>query len=151
MLRLFPLLFFGVFSLKKNIALQELYLCDNELNSFHDAMQLGELLKYNRTLRTLDLSNNAISDLGKAPDGLYTTTPCTFPCSAGFPNAFLSCTAGMEELCDGLRVQKSGLRTLVLHNNQITHRGMTHLGSVLVSCSACSLRTLLCSAVCQLV
>ncbi|XP_053093299.1 protein phosphatase 1 regulatory subunit 37 [Pangasianodon hypophthalmus] len=94
-------LFTLVCSLKKNIALQELYLCDNELNSFHDSMQLGELLKYNRTLRTLDLSDNAISD------------------------------SGLEELCDGLRVQKSGLRTLVLHNNQITHRGMTHLESVL--------------------
>ncbi|XP_053488481.1 protein phosphatase 1 regulatory subunit 37 [Ictalurus furcatus] len=94
-------LFTLVCSLKKNIALQELYLCDNELSSFHDSMQLGELLKYNRTLRTLDLSNNAISD------------------------------SGLEELCDGLRVQKAGLRTLVLHNNQITHRGMTHLGSVL--------------------
>ncbi|XP_046711690.1 protein phosphatase 1 regulatory subunit 37 [Silurus meridionalis] len=93
--------FLGVCSLKKNIALQELYLCDNELNSFHDAMQLGELLKYKRTLRTLDLTNNAISD------------------------------SGLEELCDGLRVQKSGLRTLVLHNNRITHRAMTHLGSVL--------------------
>ncbi|XP_047677464.1 protein phosphatase 1 regulatory subunit 37 isoform X2 [Tachysurus fulvidraco] len=96
-------LFTLVCSLKKNIALQELYLCDNELNSFNDSMQLGELLKHNRTLRTLDLSNNAISD------------------------------SGLEELCDGLRVQKSGLRTLVLHNNQITHRGMTHLGSVLPS------------------
>ncbi|KAF7704049.1 hypothetical protein HF521_021121 [Silurus meridionalis] len=94
-------LFTLVCSLKKNIALQELYLCDNELNSFHDAMQLGELLKYKRTLRTLDLTNNAISD------------------------------SGLEELCDGLRVQKSGLRTLVLHNNRITHRAMTHLGSVL--------------------
>ncbi|XP_060788767.1 protein phosphatase 1 regulatory subunit 37 [Neoarius graeffei] len=94
-------LFTLVCSLKKNIALQELYLCDNELNSFHDSMQLGELLKYNSTLRTLDLSNNAISD------------------------------SGLEELCDGLRVQKSGLRTLVLHNNQITHRGMIHLGRVL--------------------
>ncbi|KAG7327990.1 hypothetical protein KOW79_007934 [Hemibagrus wyckioides] len=94
-------LFMLVCALKKNIALQELYLCDNELNSFHDSMQLGELLKYNRTLLTLDLSNNAVSD------------------------------SGLEELCDGLRVQKSGLRTLVLHNNRITHHGMTHLGSVL--------------------
>ncbi|KAK3537900.1 hypothetical protein QTP70_022440, partial [Hemibagrus guttatus] len=94
-------LFTLVCALKKNIALQELYLCDNELNSFHDSMQLGELLKYNRTLLTLDLSNNAVSD------------------------------SGLEELCDGLRVQKSGLRTLVLHNNRITHHGMTHLGCVL--------------------
>ncbi|XP_053365174.1 protein phosphatase 1 regulatory subunit 37 [Clarias gariepinus] len=94
-------LFTLVCALKKNIALQELYLCDNKLNSFHDSMQLGELLEYNRTLQTLDLSNNAISD------------------------------SGLEELSDGLRGQKAGLRTLVLHNNQITHRGMTHLGSVL--------------------
>ncbi|KAG9268906.1 protein phosphatase 1 regulatory subunit 37-like [Astyanax mexicanus] len=94
-------LFTLVGALKKNAALQELYLCDNELNSYQDAMQLGELLKYNRTLRTIDLGNNAVSD------------------------------SGLEELCDGLRVEKSGLRTLVLSNNQITHHGMTHLKSVL--------------------
>uniref|UniRef100_W5JZ52 Protein phosphatase 1 regulatory subunit 37 n=1 Tax=Astyanax mexicanus TaxID=7994 RepID=W5JZ52_ASTMX len=91
---------FTLGALKKNAALQELYLCDNELNSYQDAMQLGELLKYNRTLRTIDLGNNAVSD-------------------------------SLEELCDGLRVEKSGLRTLVLSNNQITHHGMTHLKSVL--------------------
>lgn len=72
MLTFFPPLFFGVCSLKKNVALQELHLCDNELNSFHDSMQLGELLKYNRTLRTLDLSNNAISDSGMAISLLQT-------------------------------------------------------------------------------
>uniref|UniRef100_A0A8B9RDF4 Si:dkey-288a3.2 n=1 Tax=Astyanax mexicanus TaxID=7994 RepID=A0A8B9RDF4_ASTMX len=59
-------LFTLVGALKKNAALQELYLCDNELNSYQDAMQLGELLKYNRTLRTIDLGNNAVSDSGKA-------------------------------------------------------------------------------------
>ncbi|XP_026869755.2 protein phosphatase 1 regulatory subunit 37 [Electrophorus electricus] len=94
-------LFTLVGSLKKNTVLQELYLCDNELNSYQDSMQLGLLLKYNRTLQTLDLSNNTISD------------------------------SGLEELCDGLRAQKYGLRALVLCNNQITHRGMTHLESVL--------------------
>ncbi|KAL6477374.1 hypothetical protein MHYP_G00132090 [Metynnis hypsauchen] len=94
-------LFTLVGALKKNSALQELYLCDNELNSYQDAMQLGELLKYNHTLKTLNLSNNTISD------------------------------TGLEELCDGLRVQQSGLRTLVLSNNQITHLGMTHLKRVL--------------------
>ncbi|XP_072546295.1 protein phosphatase 1 regulatory subunit 37 [Salminus brasiliensis] len=94
-------LFTLVGALKKNVALQELCLCDNELNSYQDAMQLGELLKYNHTLQTLDLRNNAISD------------------------------SGLEELCDGLRVEKSGLRTLVLSNNQITQHGMTHLKSVL--------------------
>lgn len=154
-------MFFGVCSLKKNIALQELYLCDNELNSFHDSMQLGELLKYNSTLRTLDLSNNAISDSGMPislsqpwPTWILTSDFYAFItqlCYTEFPNTFLSHAAGLEELCDGLRVQKSGLRTLVLHNNQITHRGMIHLGRVLVSCSACSLRMLLCSTVCQLV
>uniref|UniRef100_A0A4W4HD43 Protein phosphatase 1 regulatory subunit 37 n=1 Tax=Electrophorus electricus TaxID=8005 RepID=A0A4W4HD43_ELEEL len=57
-------LFTLVGSLKKNTVLQELYLCDNELNSYQDSMQLGLLLKYNRTLQTLDLSNNTISDSG---------------------------------------------------------------------------------------
>ncbi|XP_076834328.1 protein phosphatase 1 regulatory subunit 37 [Brachyhypopomus gauderio] len=94
-------LFTLVGGLKKNTALRELYLCDNDLNSYQDSMQLGLLLKYNRTLQTLDLSNNAISD------------------------------SGLEELCEGLRAQKYGLKALVLRNNQITYRGMTHLESVL--------------------
>uniref|UniRef100_A0AAR2J201 Uncharacterized protein n=1 Tax=Pygocentrus nattereri TaxID=42514 RepID=A0AAR2J201_PYGNA len=57
-------LFTLVGALKKNSALQELYLCDNELNSYQDAMQLGELLKYNHTLKALNLSNNTVSDTG---------------------------------------------------------------------------------------
>nr|XP_015205595.1 PREDICTED: protein phosphatase 1 regulatory subunit 37-like isoform X2 [Lepisosteus oculatus] len=94
-------LFTLVCALKVNCALQELYLGNNKLNSYQDAMQLGELLKYNHCLKLLDLSNNLISD------------------------------AGLEEICDGLRVQRNGIRSIVLWNNQITHRGMLHLASTL--------------------
>lgn len=51
-------------ALKRNIALQELYLSENKLNGYQDSMQLADLLKYNNTLRALDLSNNATSDSG---------------------------------------------------------------------------------------
>lgn len=51
-------------ALKKNVALQELYLSENNLNGYQDSMQLGDLLKYNSTLKTLDLSNNTMSDSG---------------------------------------------------------------------------------------
>ena len=52
-------------ALKKNAVLQELCLASNDLNSYQDSMQLGELLKNNRSLRSLDLSNNLIADEGK--------------------------------------------------------------------------------------
>ncbi|KAK5607655.1 hypothetical protein CRENBAI_024015 [Crenichthys baileyi] len=94
-------LFALVRAVKKNRALQELHLSNNQLNSYQDAMQLGELLQCNNTLQTLELSNNALAD------------------------------AGLEELCDGLSRQAKGLKVLILKNNQITERGMNHLAKTL--------------------
>ncbi|KAM6973301.1 protein phosphatase 1 regulatory subunit 37 [Aplochiton taeniatus] len=94
-------LFTLVGALRTNTVLQELYLGDNQLNSYQDSMQLGDLLKYNHTLQVLDLSNNSIADLG------------------------------VEELCEGLRVQTSGLRALLLNDNHITHHGLLHLAKAL--------------------
>uniref|UniRef100_A0A3Q2ZVL8 Protein phosphatase 1 regulatory subunit 37 n=1 Tax=Kryptolebias marmoratus TaxID=37003 RepID=A0A3Q2ZVL8_KRYMA len=53
---------FTLGALKTNRALQELHLTNNLLNSFQDALQLGDLLRYNTTLQTLELSNNAVAD-----------------------------------------------------------------------------------------
>ncbi|XP_035466925.2 protein phosphatase 1 regulatory subunit 37 [Scophthalmus maximus] len=88
-------------ALKVNRALRELHLTNNLLNSYQDALQLGDLLRYNTTLRTLELSRNAVAD------------------------------AGLEELCDGLRRQTAGLKLLLLRNNQITAKGMVHLAKTL--------------------
>ncbi|KAL2098533.1 hypothetical protein ACEWY4_005013 [Coilia grayii] len=88
-------------TLKKNAVLEELGLGDNDLNSYQDSMQLGELLKNNRSLRSLDLSHNLIGD------------------------------GGLEEICEGLMSQQSGLKSLVLLNNQITHAGMQSMANVL--------------------
>lgn len=54
-----------VSALKSNRSLLELHLSNNMLNSYQDAMQLGDLLRYNRTLQTLELSHNAIGDAGR--------------------------------------------------------------------------------------
>ncbi|XP_034531353.1 protein phosphatase 1 regulatory subunit 37 isoform X1 [Notolabrus celidotus] len=88
-------------ALKSNQALRELHLSNNQLNSYQDALQLGDLLRYNNTLQTLQLSNNAVAD------------------------------AGLEELCEGLRWQTAGLKVLLLRNNQITADGMVHLARAL--------------------
>lgn len=61
----FPLLLVVVGALKSNKALQELHLTNNLLNSYQDTLQLGDLLRYNTTLLTLDLSNNSVADAGK--------------------------------------------------------------------------------------
>nr|XP_040056035.1 protein phosphatase 1 regulatory subunit 37-like [Gasterosteus aculeatus aculeatus] len=90
-------------ALKSNKALQELHLTNNLLNSYHDALHLGDLLRYNTTLHTLDLSSNVVAD------------------------------SGLEELCDGLRLQTAGLRVLLLRNNQISANGMVHLASALTN------------------
>ncbi|XP_041928885.1 protein phosphatase 1 regulatory subunit 37 isoform X3 [Alosa sapidissima] len=94
-------LFTLVGTLKQNAVLQELSLASNGLNSYQDAMQLGDLLNSNRCLLLLDLSNNLLAD------------------------------EGLEEICAGLTSQQSGLRSLVLLNNQITHAGMVPLANVL--------------------
>ncbi|XP_062379287.1 protein phosphatase 1 regulatory subunit 37 [Sardina pilchardus] len=94
-------LFTLVGTLKQNVVLQELSLAGNGLNSYQDAMQLGDLLSSNRCLRLLDLSNNVLAD------------------------------EGLEEICAGLTSPQSGLRSLVLLDNQITHAGMVPLASVL--------------------
>lgn len=46
-----------VAALKVNETLKELYLADNKLMP-SDGIQLGSLLRYNRTLHLLDLRNN---------------------------------------------------------------------------------------------
>uniref|UniRef100_A0A3Q3FPQ6 Protein phosphatase 1 regulatory subunit 37 n=1 Tax=Labrus bergylta TaxID=56723 RepID=A0A3Q3FPQ6_9LABR len=58
-------------ALRSNKALIELHLTDNQLNSYQDALQLGDLLRYNTTLQTLQLSNNEVADaLEELCDGL---------------------------------------------------------------------------------
>ena len=54
-----------------NETMRELYLADNRLQAT-DAIQLGNLLKYNYTLRLLDIRNNHVHDVGLAhiTDGL---------------------------------------------------------------------------------
>ncbi|XP_028825852.1 protein phosphatase 1 regulatory subunit 37 isoform X2 [Denticeps clupeoides] len=94
-------LFTLVGSLRKNTMLQDLCLANNQLNSYQDSVQLGDLLQSSRSLRSLDLRSNLIAD------------------------------AGLEEIREALNARKSGLRSLLLCNNQITHSGMTSLANIL--------------------
>ncbi|XP_067894243.1 protein phosphatase 1 regulatory subunit 37 [Heterodontus francisci] len=90
-----------VSALTFNKILRELYLADNNLNSVQDSMYLRELLQSNCTIRLLDLKNNCIFN------------------------------TGLEDICEGLRRQKEGLKTLILWNNKLTHKGMSHLAAIL--------------------
>ncbi|XP_072313953.1 protein phosphatase 1 regulatory subunit 37 [Eucyclogobius newberryi] len=94
-------LFTLVTSLKSNRNLQHLHLAHNQLNSFQDSLQLGDLLRFNHTLRTLELSHNVLSD------------------------------AGLEELCEGIKWQVTGLKVLLLRDNKITTKGLLHLAKAL--------------------
>ncbi|XP_041090462.1 protein phosphatase 1 regulatory subunit 37-like [Polyodon spathula] len=88
-------------ALKMNMNLRELYLADNKLNGLQDSAQLGNLLKFNCYIQTLDLRNNHVQD------------------------------SGLAYLCEGLKEQRKGLVTLVLWNNQLTHNGMAYLAAAL--------------------
>ncbi|XP_032883580.1 protein phosphatase 1 regulatory subunit 37-like [Amblyraja radiata] len=90
-----------VSALKMNQVLQELYLADNNLNSVQDSMYLRDLLEGNGAIRLLDLKNNCIFN------------------------------TGLEDICEGLKRQKQGLKTLILWNNRLTHKGMNHLSAIL--------------------
>lgn len=58
--------FFSVVgALKSNKSLQELDLTSNRLNSYQDALHLGDMLRYNSTLVTLSLNSNSIADDGR--------------------------------------------------------------------------------------
>uniref|UniRef100_A0A3B5LN71 Protein phosphatase 1 regulatory subunit 37 n=1 Tax=Xiphophorus couchianus TaxID=32473 RepID=A0A3B5LN71_9TELE len=66
---------FTLCALKINRALLELHLSSNQLNGYQDAMQLGDLLRYNSTLQTLELSDNVLGDaLEELCDGLSRQT-----------------------------------------------------------------------------
>ncbi|XP_072107552.1 uncharacterized protein [Mobula birostris] len=90
-----------VCALKMNQVLRELYLADNNLNCVQDSMHLRDLLQVNCTIQLLDLKNNCIFN------------------------------TGLEDICEGLKGQKQGLKTLILWNNKLTHKGITHLAAIL--------------------
>ncbi|XP_069772267.1 protein phosphatase 1 regulatory subunit 37 [Narcine bancroftii] len=90
-----------VSALKMNQMLQELYLADNNLNSVQDSMYLRDLLEVNSAIQLLDLKNNCIFN------------------------------TGLEDICEGLKRQKQGLKTLILWNNKLTHKGMIPLAAIL--------------------
>ncbi|XP_028398669.1 protein phosphatase 1 regulatory subunit 37-like [Dendronephthya gigantea] len=89
--------------IKFNQSVSELFLGDNFLIS-SDASTLSAMLRSNSTLQLLDVRNNMLQD------------------------------QGTQHLCDGLAQQKSsGVRTLVLWNNQITRTGMISMANLLAT------------------
>lgn len=93
-----------VAALKVNETLKELYLADNKLLP-SDGIQLGSLLRYNRTLHLLDLRNNHLQDTG-----------------------FLHICEGIWEQTNGC-----GLNTLIMWNNQLSYQAMNHLSKALLT------------------
>ncbi|XP_076032856.1 uncharacterized protein LOC143020367 [Oratosquilla oratoria] len=92
-------------ALKLNETLCELYLSDNRIG-ITDCIQLGNLLRANTHLQLLDLRNNNVQDNGCA------------------------------HICEGLAEQPtgkgSGLNSLVLWNNHMTHNCTVHVSKMLI-------------------
>uniref|UniRef100_A0A3P9IFH8 Protein phosphatase 1 regulatory subunit 37 n=1 Tax=Oryzias latipes TaxID=8090 RepID=A0A3P9IFH8_ORYLA len=61
---------FTLGALKHNRALQELHLTNNLLNSYQDSMQLGDLLRFNTTIHTLELLEELCDGLSRQAEGL---------------------------------------------------------------------------------
>ncbi|KAJ7990880.1 hypothetical protein DPEC_G00291490 [Dallia pectoralis] len=121
-------LFTLVGSLKGNRTLQELYLSNNGLNREQDSMQIGDLLKYNRIIHKLDLSDNTISDSGLEDicdglqtDGLKVLILCNNQIT---PN-------GLVHLAKVLPVLNT-LETLNLGDNELQNRGVQTLREALI-------------------
>lgn len=93
------------------MTLKELYLADNKLGLI-EATHLGTLLKNNRTLQVLDLSNNQIQD------------------------------TGINHLVLGLCSPKlGGLEVLILWNNLLTSACSTFIEALLVNPTIHSFQT----------
>uniref|UniRef100_A0A3B4Z602 Protein phosphatase 1 regulatory subunit 37 n=1 Tax=Stegastes partitus TaxID=144197 RepID=A0A3B4Z602_9TELE len=124
-------------TLKTNRALKELHLTNNLLNSYQDALQLGDLLRYNTTLQTLELSNNAIADaLEELCDGLRWQT-------AGLKVLLLRdnqiTVKGMDHLAKALPVLKV-LQVLDLGENHLGNKGIQVIREpLMVNCSVLQL------------
>ncbi|KAL7289111.1 hypothetical protein TKK_0017059 [Trichogramma kaykai] len=99
-----------VTALKFNMALRELYLCDNQIQGTFDSCQLETLLKFNSRLRYLDLSDNRIQD----EDLYYIVNGLTHQLHFGLYSK-----------------SKRGLETLVLDNNKLTRRASTHINAAI--------------------
>jgi protein phosphatase 1 regulatory subunit 37 len=96
-----------VAAIKFNETLRELFLADNKLTP-SDGVQLGSLLKTNKTLSLLDVRNNLLQDFG------------------------------LQHVCDGILEHgtRSGLNTLVVWNNQVTFESMLAVSRALVATKA---------------
>ncbi|XP_032457055.1 protein phosphatase 1 regulatory subunit 37 [Nasonia vitripennis] len=99
-----------VVALKFNMALRQLYICNNQLQG-SDCVQIQTLLKFNSRLSYLDLSDNLIDD-----DSLYFVVN------------------GLTHQLHFGRFSKSkkGLESLILWNNRLTRRSASHLNAAIV-------------------
>uniref|UniRef100_A0A3B3R912 Protein phosphatase 1 regulatory subunit 37 n=1 Tax=Paramormyrops kingsleyae TaxID=1676925 RepID=A0A3B3R912_9TELE len=103
---------------------------DNSSLSGTPLFTLG-ILKMNTTLRELYLANNKLNSF---QDSMQLGDLLKF-------NQNLKCldisnnliTDSLEEICDGLKAQRSRLQQLVLWGNHLTNHGMFHLAGVLPS------------------
>ncbi len=91
-----------------------------------DIESIGEGLKTNNTLETLELSNNNITDVQSIGEGLKTNNTLQY---LSLSNNNITDDSGIQSIIDGLKTNNT-LKTLFLHNNQLSRNMKSQLNAI---------------------
>ena len=110
-------------ALKANNTLETLNLDNNNIT---DVQSIGELLKTNNTLTRLYLNNNNITDVQSIGEGLKTNNTLT---RLDLGNNNITDDSGIQSIIDGLKTNNT-LSYLNLHNNQLSDNMKSQLKAI---------------------
>ena len=110
-------------ALKGNNTLTTLNLDNNNIT---DVQSIGEGLKSNNTLEVLDLSYNNITDVQSIGEGLKTNNTLT-DLSLSYNN--ITDDSGIQSIIDGLKTNNT-LSLLLLPNNQLSYNMISQLNAI---------------------
>jgi Ran GTPase-activating protein (RanGAP) involved in mRNA processing and transport len=109
--------------------LKKLYLRNNQFNNNEGSILIGEIIKNNKSIKFLDISNNGLSEnlIRPLSDAIKT--------NSSLENLILETNTigalGCGILCEGLKINR-GIRFLNLKNNSVGFEGAKHISDMLM-------------------